>query len=134
MKIFLIDRASIENVNVVQSEVELEPLSNVVNEFSPNEIVRDLGRRKQINEYASDIQDHVRRVYMKGLMQPDLSSFPRTPFGSVKRAFSKSRYKNYTWLEYNEIKDAAYCFYCFLFKQPGRAEHFGFEVFTKIGY
>ncbi|XP_058763823.1 uncharacterized protein LOC131637258 [Vicia villosa] len=30
-----------------------------------------------------------------------------------------------------EIKDAAYCFYCFLFKPPGRAEHFGYEIFNK---
>ncbi|KAG4947181.1 hypothetical protein JHK87_043188 [Glycine soja] len=136
MRRFLVDRENIENVNVVQPEAELEPpLNNVVNEFNPNEIVRDPGRRKQINEYAPDIQDQVRRAYiLKGPMQPDLSNFPRTQFGSVKRAFSKSWYKNYTWLEYSEIKDASYCFYCFLFKQPGRAEHFGFEVFTKSGY
>ncbi|KRH71710.1 hypothetical protein GLYMA_02G163400v4 [Glycine max] len=135
MRRFLVDRASIENVNVVQQEAELEPPPNVVNEFNPNEIVRDPGHRKQINEYAPDIQDQVRRAYiLKGPMQPHLPSFPRTPFGSVSRAFSKSWYKNYTWLEYSEIKDAAYCFYCFLFKQPGRAEHFGFEVFTKSGY
>ncbi|XP_058749701.1 uncharacterized protein LOC131622679 [Vicia villosa] len=135
MRRFLVDRASIENVNVVQPEAELEPLSNVVNEFNPNEIVRDPDRRKQINEYAPHIQDQVRRAYiLKGPMQPDLSSFPRTPFGSVKRAFSKSWYKNYTWLEYSEIKDTTYCFYCILFKQPGRAEHFGFEVFIKNGY
>ncbi|KAL5136969.1 Zinc finger MYM-type protein 1 [Glycine soja] len=135
MRRFLVDRASIENVNVVQQEAELEPPPNVVNEFNPNEIVRDPGHRKQINEYAPDIQDQVRRAYiLKGPMQPHLPSFPRTPFGSVSRAFNKSWYKNYTWLEYSEIKDAAYCFYCFLFKQPGRAEHFGFEVFTKSGY
>jgi hypothetical protein len=24
-----------------------------------------------------------------------------------------------------------YCFYCFLFKQPGRADQFGSEVFTR---
>ncbi|KRH00463.1 hypothetical protein GLYMA_18G214900v4 [Glycine max] len=125
MRRFLVDRASIENVNVVEQEAELEPPPNVVNEFNPNEIVRDPGHRKQINEYAPDIQDQVRRAYiLKGPMQPHLPSFPRTPFGSVSRAFSKSC----------EIKDAAYCFYCFLFKQPGRAEHFGFEVFTKSGY
>ena len=28
----------------------------------------------------------------------------------------------------------AFCFHCFLFKQPGRAEHFGYEVFTKEGF
>ncbi|KAG4977978.1 hypothetical protein JHK86_037452 [Glycine max] len=41
MRRFLVDRASIENVNVVQQEAELEPPPNVVNEFNPNEIVRD---------------------------------------------------------------------------------------------
>src|SRR4051812_32729761 len=118
MRRFLIDRENIENVNIVQPEAELEPPpSNVVNEFNPNEIVRDPSCRKQINEYAPDIQDQVRRAYiLKGPMQPDLPTFPRTKFGSVSRAFSKSWYKNYTWLEYSEIKDAAYCFYCFLFK------------------
>ncbi|XP_058775529.1 uncharacterized protein LOC131649788 [Vicia villosa] len=136
MRRFLVDRENIENVNVMQLEAKLEPLlNNVVNEFNPNEIVYDPGRRKQFSEYALDIQDQVRRAYiLKGPMQPYLSSFPRTQFGSVKRAFCKSWYKNYTWLEYCEIKDTAYCFYCFLFKQPGRAEHFGFEVFTKSGY
>ncbi|XP_058749093.1 uncharacterized protein LOC131622065 [Vicia villosa] len=122
MRRFLVDRASIENVNIVQPEDELEAPPNVINKFNPNEIVCDLGCRKQINEYAPDIQDQVRRAYiLNGPMQPDLSSLPRTQFGSVKR-----------------IKDAAYCFYCFLFtttrKKPGRAEHFGFEVFTKSGY
>ncbi|XP_058726505.1 uncharacterized protein LOC131597859 [Vicia villosa] len=58
---------------------KLEPPPNVINEFNPNEIVRDPSRRKQINEYDSDIQDRVR-------------------------------------------------------KKPDRAEHFGFEVFTKSGY
>ncbi|KAI5445797.1 hypothetical protein KIW84_013870 [Lathyrus oleraceus] len=79
---------------------EPEPPPNVVNKFNPNEIVRDPGRRKQTNECALDIQDKVRMEYMlEGPMQQDLPSFPRTLFGSVKRAFSKSWYKNYTWLE-----------------------------------
>ncbi|XP_058746630.1 uncharacterized protein LOC131619560 [Vicia villosa] len=136
MKIFLVDRESIENVNVKQPEAELQSLpNNVINEFNPNKIVRDLGIRKQIHEYAPDIQDHVRRAYiLKGPMQPDLKSFPCTPFGSAKREFSKSWYMNYAWLEYSEIKDVAYCFYHFLFKKLGRAEHFGFKVFTKSGY
>ena len=63
MRKFLVPRASIENVNVVQpdvvqpeAEVE-EPPPNVANEFNSNEIVRDPGLRKQINEYAPDIQD-----------------------------------------------------------------------------
>jgi hypothetical protein len=58
MRKFLVPRASIENVNIVQSEAEVEePPPNVANEFNSNEIVRDPGLRRQINEYAPDIQD-----------------------------------------------------------------------------
>ncbi|XP_057428396.1 uncharacterized protein LOC130721834 [Lotus japonicus] len=135
MRKFLVPRASIENVEIVQPEAEVEPPPNVANEFNPNEIVRDPGRRKQINEYAPNIQDEVRRAYMlKGPMQPKLAKFPRTGFGKVSRGFSKLWYDKNPWLEYSEFKDAAYCFYCFLFKQPGMAEHFGHEAFTKDGY
>jgi hypothetical protein len=134
MRRFFVDRTSIENVSFVQPEAEVEePPPNVVNEFNSNEIVRDLRLRKQIHLYVPDIQDEVRRAYvLKGPMQPKLTSFPHTPFESVTRAFSKSWYNKYTWIEYNELKDAAYCFYCFLFKQLGRAEHFGYED-LKIG-
>ncbi|RHN66617.1 putative transcription factor and/or regulators TTF-type(Zn) family [Medicago truncatula] len=136
MRKFLVDRTRIENVNVVQPETEVEePPPNVVNEFNPNEIVRDPGLRKQIWEYAPDIQDQVRRAYiLKGPTQPNSASFPRTQFGRDARSFSRSWYNKYTWIEYSESKDAAYCFYCFLFKQPGRAEHFGYEVFNKDGF
>ena len=131
MRRYLVDRTS--NVNVVQPEVEVEePPPNVANEFNPNEIVPDPGLRKQIHTYAPDIQDQVRRAnILKGPMQPNLSSFPRTLFGSQTRAFCRSWYEKYAWIEYSEFKDATYCFYCFLFKQPGRAEYFGFDVFTK---
>ncbi|CAK8541280.1 unnamed protein product [Lathyrus sativus] len=75
MRRFLVDRENIENMNVVQPEVELEPPPNMVNEFNPNEIVHDLDRRKQINEYAPDVQDQARRVYiLKSPMQPNLST------------------------------------------------------------
>jgi len=87
----LVDRAIIENVNVVQPEAKIEepPLNN--------EIVRDPGLRKQIHLYAPDIQDDVRRAYvLKGPMQPKLTSFPCTSFGSDTRAFSKSWYNKYT--------------------------------------
>ncbi|KAK2450774.1 zinc finger MYM-type protein [Trifolium repens] len=53
-----VPRTSIENVNVVQSEAGVEQSSpNVANEFNSNKIVRDPDFRKQINEYAPDIQD-----------------------------------------------------------------------------
>jgi hypothetical protein len=36
-------------------------------------------------------------------------------------------------LEYSVAKDAAFCFYCFLFKQLC-AENFGIESFTRVGF
>jgi hypothetical protein len=71
----------------------------------------------------------------KGPTQPILK-FPLKQFGNnaKKRAFSKSWYINYNWLEYNESKDVAFCFYCFLFKEPGRAEIFGYDVFNKTRF
>jgi hypothetical protein len=91
---------TIENVNVVQPEAEVEePPPNVANEFNSNEIVRDPCRRKQIHEYAPDIQDQMRRAYiLKGPTQPILERFPRTEFesGSRARAFCKSWYAKYT--------------------------------------
>ncbi|XP_058751223.1 uncharacterized protein LOC131624266 [Vicia villosa] len=133
---FLVPRTSIEKVNVKQPKAEVEETPpNVANEFNPNEIVRDSRCRKQIHEYALNIQDQVRRAYiLKGPTQPDLARFPRTQFGKYSRAFFKAWYKNYIWIEYSELKDATYCFYCFLFKPSGRAEHFGYEVFNKDVY
>ncbi|KAK2447357.1 hypothetical protein QL285_006723 [Trifolium repens] len=96
---FLIPRASIENVNVVQPKTEVEePPPNMANEFNSNEIVCDPGRRKQIHEYDLNIQDQLRRAYiLKGPMQPILEKISRTKFGSGSRtrAFCKSWYLLY---------------------------------------
>ena len=84
MRRFLINRESTENVNGVQLEIEVEaqPPPNIANEFNPNAIERDPGKRKQICEYPPDIQDQVRRAYiLKGPMQPDLNKYHHTEFG-----------------------------------------------------
>ncbi|MCI34766.1 zinc finger MYM-type protein 1-like, partial [Trifolium medium] len=83
MRRFLVDRASIENVNIVQPKTEVEePPPNMANEFNSNEIVRDLDCRKQIHAYDPNIQDQVRSAYiLKGPTQPNLSKFPRTQLG-----------------------------------------------------
>jgi len=112
------------------------PTSNVsvINEFNPDEIIRDPALRKQIDEYSPDIQAQVRRAYiLKGPTQP-IIAFPRKLCGNVRRAFSQSWYVKYDWIEYSESCDAAFCFYCFLFKEPGRAEKFGYNVFSNLGF
>ena len=50
MRRFLVSRASIENVNGVQPEIEVEaqPPRNIANDFNPNEIEHDSGKKKQI--------------------------------------------------------------------------------------
>ena len=104
--------------------------------FNLDDIVSDPALRKQIYEFRPEIRDQVRRAYIqKGPTQPILK-FPLKQFGNnaKKRAFSKSWYINYNWLEYSESKDLAFCFYCFLFKEPGRAEIFGYDVFNKTGF
>jgi hypothetical protein len=42
-------------------------------------------------------------------------------------------FNNHAWLEYIIAKDATFCFYCYLFKQP-RAENYGDDSFTNVGF
>jgi len=62
--------------------------------------------------------------------QPLLMSFPKTVFGKQSRSFSSKYYKEYTWVEYSQNKDAIFCFYCRDFGSGSKYE----EVFTKIGF
>ena len=82
------------------------------NEFNPDEIVCDPALRRQIASYAPDFQDQVRRAYiLKGPTQP-IVKFPHVD----GRKFSQSWFQRYNWIEYSVSKDAAFCFFCFLFK------------------
>mgnify|MGYP006969624154 CR=1 FL=1 len=86
MRWFLVNRASTENVNGVQPEIEVEaqPPRNIANDFNPNEIERDSWKKKQIFEYPPNIQDQLRKAYvLKGPMQPALPKFLHTEFGSL---------------------------------------------------
>jgi hypothetical protein len=75
----------------------------------------------------------VRRAYiLKGLCQPKGLDFPHRQYRHGSRPFKEEWYDKYDWLEYSESKDASYCFYCFLFKHPGKGDKY--ESFTKVGY
>jgi hypothetical protein len=86
----LILRVSIENVNVVQSKAGIEePPPNVANEFNSNEIVCNPGIMKQINEYAPDIHDQVRKTYiLKGPTQPILKLIDISYFHWFRKEFA----------------------------------------------
>ena len=71
-----------------------------------------------------------------GPCQPTDQKYRKTKRGnsSKERSFQASWFKNHLdWLEYSDNKDASFCFYCFLFKQP-RAENYGVEAFTTVGF
>jgi hypothetical protein len=95
-----------------------------------SEIVGDPGLRKPIEELDVNIRDVVRREYLLlGPCQPKGHIFPKKRIGDRQRSFQESWFKKHEWLEYSVAKDAAFCFYCFLFKQP-RRENFGVESYT----
>ncbi|WVZ53683.1 LOW QUALITY PROTEIN: hypothetical protein U9M48_004588 [Paspalum notatum var. saurae] len=103
-------------------------------ELNMDDIVVDPGLRKPIDEFHHDIRDDAKRAYLAmGPCQPIGHKFPRTEGKTQTRGFVQSWFKEFEWLEYSIAKDAAYCFYCYLFK-PSRANDFGNDVFTKVGY
>ena len=139
MRRFLVDSRSLPQPQPQDPQPNDEDEPNMANDdeedvFNPDEIVCDPAIRKQIDDYHPDVQDQVRRAYiLKGPTQP-VVNFPRKQFGCLSRAFSKDWYKKYDWIEYSESQDAAYCFYCFLFKKSENNQRFGSEVFTRSGF
>jgi hypothetical protein len=65
--------------------------------------------------------------------QPKGHSYPQRIICGRNRRFQKDWFNNHAWLEYSIPKDAAFCFYCYLFKQP-RAENYGVDSFTNVGF
>ena len=103
-------------------------------QLNPDDIVADPGLRKSIEELDVNIRDAARREYLQlGPCQPIGYKFPWREQGDQKRRFQESWFRKHDWLEYSIAKDAAFCFYCFLFKQQ-RAENYGVDAFTKIGF
>uniref|UniRef100_A0A8I6Y8A0 TTF-type domain-containing protein n=1 Tax=Hordeum vulgare subsp. vulgare TaxID=112509 RepID=A0A8I6Y8A0_HORVV len=103
-------------------------------DLNPDDIIADPGLRKPIEELDVNVGDAARREYLvMGPCQPVGHKYPTKLIGSHMRRFQDKWFKRYDWLEYNVAKDAAFCFYCFLFKQP-RAENFGTESFTRVGF
>lgn len=90
--------------------------------------------RKSIDEYPSEIRDQVKRAYaLRGpTQQPVGFTFPRTWQSGEWRSFQQHWFGKYDWLEYSESKDAAFCFYCYLFFEPGKPDKWGSNVFAKV--
>jgi len=77
----------------------------------------DPSRRPAISSYHPDLQDDVRKTYLKkGPHQPFNFYLPWTYFGRQRRRFGKHWFGLHSWLEYSESSDSGYCLSCFLFK------------------
>ncbi|KAL6582637.1 hypothetical protein OROMI_004715 [Orobanche minor] len=90
-------------------------------------LIADPGRRKPISKYHPNIQNEVRKVYLKKRPnQPRNFTFPWTKYGDKRRRFNVNWFNKYDWLEYSEYANRAYIFPCYWFKNVPkyRGDHF----------
>uniref|UniRef100_A0ACD5UBA3 Uncharacterized protein n=1 Tax=Avena sativa TaxID=4498 RepID=A0ACD5UBA3_AVESA len=79
-------------------------------------VQRDPGLRCQIWDYPPNDQERARLTYMKhGPYQFHKDEYPLDDATNHPRKFQYHWFKIFPWLEYSPIKDAVYCFPCFLF-------------------
>ncbi|XP_074347137.1 uncharacterized protein LOC141685964 [Apium graveolens] len=119
-----------QNSEIVNEGIDSENTDEII-DF--NSLIRDPGLRKQIETYHPNKKDLIRRAYIDlGPYQP-VQVYPFSGPENHPRRFQKSWFDKFPWLEYSPEKDAAYCFYCFLFaKNPlGRC---GSNTFTVKGF
>ena len=64
----------------------------------------------------------------KGPCQPVLVQFPRTQVGKRSRCFQANWYTSYSWLEYSQIANAAFCFACRHFSVRGKTAEAAYTV------
>ena len=103
-------------------------------DFNVDDIVSDPALRKPIEDFDVRIRDRIRREYIsKGPCQPISHNFPKRKYGQNNRSFQPRWFEKHPWLEYSVSTDAAFCFWCYLFK-PINANHFGDESFLKVGF
>ncbi|XP_049388127.1 uncharacterized protein LOC125852440 [Solanum stenotomum] len=117
-----------ENVN--HSEVP----SHSSQEFDLSTLKFDPGERTPILNYHPNHRDVIRRAYLvNGPCQPRLEvhEYPQTNISGAMRRFNHEWFDDvyHDWLEYSVSKDAAYCLYCYLFKDHNINQGGG-EVFS----
>ena len=77
----------------------------------------------------------IRRHYLtKGPCQPVLNDFPLSYFSEKPHRFRSDWYRGRKWLEYSIEKDAAFCFYCYLFGWQDVGKQGGGETFVTKGF
>ncbi|XP_050222231.1 uncharacterized protein LOC126672328 [Mercurialis annua] len=96
----------------------------------------DPALRKPIADYNPNIQEEVRRRYLqKGPCQPREHNYKHTLQGTVFRRFCHTWFDEHSsWLEYNKVKEAAYCFCCYLFKPESKGHTGSSDAFVVEGF
>ncbi|KAK4599601.1 hypothetical protein RGQ29_009588 [Quercus rubra] len=109
-------------------------------DFNLENLPSDPELRQKISSYHPNNHDEIRRYYLtKGPCQPPVHDYPISYFSGKPRRFRSEWYINRKWLEYSIDKDAAFCFYCYLFRQDvgkqGGGETFvtkGFKLWNQV--
>jgi hypothetical protein len=105
-----------------------------INTNNVDQVIANPGLRMPIEQIDANIRDAARRAYIeKGPCQPKGHRYPKRVIGNHNRSFHDEWYVNNPWLEYSFAKGVAFCFCCYLFKQP-RAENYGVDAFTVVGF
>ncbi|KAG5623189.1 hypothetical protein H5410_008407 [Solanum commersonii] len=121
-----------ENVN--HSEVP----SHSSQEFDLSTLKFDPGEITAILNYHPNHRDVIRRAYfVNSPCQPHLEvhEYPQTNISGAMRRFNHEWFDDvyHDWLEYIVSKDAAYCLYCYLFKDHNINQGGG-ELFSCTGF
>ena len=124
-----------ESTNPPTNESTNQPPKHHILEFHPSQIFGDPADRIPIEDYAPEIRSEVRRAYLlKQRNKAITHKFEVGLDGKIWRSFQPQWLDKFDWLEYSVKKEAAFCFPCFLFKNPSQAARFGNDVFTVDGY
>ncbi|XP_075636729.1 uncharacterized protein LOC142608964 [Castanea sativa] len=101
-------------------------------DFNLENLLSDPGLRQKISSYHPNNHDEIRRHYLtKGPCQP-AHDFPLSNFSGKPRQFISEWYVGRKWLDSID-KDAAFCFYCYLFGQDVGKQGGG-ETFVTKGF
>lgn len=101
--------------------------------LDPKDIIVDPTLLKPIEEMHPNIRDTKREYVLICPCQPIGHKYPVRKIYGRNRRFHDKWYTDRPWLEYSISKDAAFCFYCYLFK-PLRVDNYGVKAFTTNGF
>jgi hypothetical protein len=92
-----------------QNEVTPNSANEGIQVVDYNLLETDPGLRSPISSYHPNIQDEVRKAYLKkGRYKPSNFVYPWSDHGRQRRRFCKNWFNLYDWIEYSESKDLAF--------------------------